>query len=111
MKPKLITILIVLSFILILLGQFWSKFDSETSTGSDMKFIGIIASVLSVGYFSTPSGSIFGKIGFAYVIVIAAGVAMKLYHLYQGNLVLIVGLAGLGIAHLINWIRSKRAKE
>jgi len=66
---------------------------------------------LVIGYYSTPSNSIYGKTAFGSVIIIIAGVVIKILHLYGGNELILAGLAGIAISYGLLWYKESRSKQ
>ena len=101
MAKKLVIICFVISLSMLVGGAVWKAFDPESDTAILVYFQGWIASLLAVGYMSTPNDSIYGKIAFAFVCIIVAGVVMKFLHLQAANEIIIGGLLGLGSTYVV----------
>jgi hypothetical protein len=108
MNRKLVLIWIISSFVAILLGAIWTGFDRESNHAFNLYFGGIISSLLSVGYYSTPSNSIYGKISFAFVVITVVGIVFKILHYFWGNEIIVIGLAGIFGTYIWMWAREKR---
>jgi hypothetical protein len=94
--------------VMLLLAYAWKAFDPDNNIAFIVHFSGWLASLLAAGYFSTPSNSTIGKVAFGFVILIVAGIAMKILHLTGANNIIISGLAGIFITYAVMWFREKR---
>ena len=105
MKNKPVFIWIAISFVMLLIGWIWGQIEKGNTIAFYLYFLGWLSSLLAVGYNSTPSNSIYGKIAFAGVIIMVAGIAMKILHLTSANEAIIAGLfiifATFGLMYII----------
>jgi hypothetical protein len=105
---KLLSAWIITSFVAILIGIVWSRFDHDNNYAFLIYFNGIISSLLAVGYYSTPSNSIYGKITYGFVVLTVVGIAFKILHLWANEMI-VVGLLGISITYVLMWIRSHKS--
>ena len=105
MPKKLLSAWIITSFVI---GIVWSRFDHDNHYAFLIYFNGIISSLLAVGYYSTPSNSIYGKITYGFVVLTVVGIAFKILHYLWANEMIIVGLLGISITYVWMWIRSQK---
>ena len=91
-----LNIWVVLSFLTLITGCVWRHLDSNSEIAIVAYILGLISSLLAVGYYSTPSHSIYGKIAFTCVIIVVSGMIMKILHWVGANEVMVIGLAGIG---------------
>jgi hypothetical protein len=108
MKKKLIITWIVLSFLSILVGGVWSNFDPGRNLAFHLYFDGIISSLLSVGYYSTPSNSLYGKIAYGFVVITVCGIAFKILHFLWANEMIVIGLLGIFVTYVLMWVRTRK---
>lgn len=111
MSKSPILIWIVLSFASLLIGVIWRQFDSSSEIATGLYFVGWISSLLAIGYFSTPTGSMYGKIAFGCVALMVTGIVMKILHLTGANEIIIIGLLGIGAAYGVMWFKDKKQPE
>ena len=88
-------ILGLLSLAACISGFIWNRSDPDNDYAFHLFFFAWIAFLLVVGYTSTPSNSIFGKVAFGFVVIMVTGIAMKMLNLFGANIMIIVGLLGL----------------
>jgi hypothetical protein len=101
------SVLILVSFVIWLVGGVWKHFSPDSALAILLYFFGWISTLLVVGFFSTPSNSIHGKIAFAFVGLTVVGVVLKVLHLPAGNEVIVVGLLGIGATYTVMWFGKK----
>lgn len=89
-------------------GFIWSRFDPSNAYSFNLFFFGWLSSLLVVGYASTPSDSLFGKIAFGFVVIMVIGIGMKILHLFAANVIIVVGLLGIFSTYGVMWFGSKR---
>jgi hypothetical protein len=105
MSNKLVLAWIIISLIALTGGWIWSKSDSNAFL---LYFFGGISSLLAVGYYSTPSNSIYGKIAFGFIALMVGGISFKVLHYIGGNEMIIVSLLGILTTYIVMWFREKR---
>ena len=108
MKKELITIWIILSFLSILAGGVWSHFNADSKYAFHLYFDGILSSLLSVGYYSTPSNSLYGKIAYGFVGITVCGIAFKILHFLWANEMIVIGLLGIFVTYVLMWVRKRK---
>ena len=101
-------ILSVISAAACILGFIWNTSDPDHDYAFPLFFFGWIAFLLVVGYSSTPSNSIFGKVAFGFVVIMVIGIATKMLNLLGGNVTIIVGLLGIFATYLNMWLKKRR---
>jgi hypothetical protein len=106
---KSVIVAVVVSLATLLIGYLWKISDPANNTAFILYFGGWIASLIVVGYVSTPTDSLFGKISFVFVIIMVVGIACKITHFPFANTLIIVGLAGIMITYAIMWLKSDKA--
>lgn len=90
-------------------GFIWSRFDPYNNEYAfNLFFFGWLASLVVVGYASTPSDSLSGKIAFGFVVIMVTGIGMKMLHLFAANVIIVVGLLGIFATYGVMWFGSKR---
>ncbi len=97
----------IVSLAALVAGAIWKHSVPDNSIASQLYFIGWMSTLLAVGYLSTPSNSVFGKITFVCVVLTVAGIAMKVLHLVGANSVIIIGLLGGVSTYILMWVRKK----
>jgi hypothetical protein len=102
-------VILGIPFALILLGVVGRQFDPQNSVAFIFYLTGWLSSLIVVGYFSTPSNSLLGKICFGFVIVMTLGVLFKMLHFLGGNELIVVGLIGVVVTYGLWWFRKKPA--
>lgn len=95
------------SFAAVLAGLIWKKFDPQNGYEFTLYFLGWMSSLLAVGYVSTPSGSVHGKVAFGCVVIMVTGIAMKILHLIFANEIILAGLLGIVISYMVIWFRKR----
>jgi hypothetical protein len=85
--------------------------DDTSDLGIGLFLFGWVSSLLAIGYYSTPSDSIFGKIAFSFVVVMVAGILFKMLHLMGANIMIIIGLAGIVAVYALMWFREKKTSS
>src|SRR5262245_10133230 len=109
MEKKLVRTWIILSFAAHIAGRIWIGLDeSANDLAYHLSFNGLLSSLLAVGYYSTPSDSVYGKIAFAFVVIMVIGIAFKILHYEGADAMIIIGLAGIFVTYLVMWLREKR---
>jgi hypothetical protein len=109
MEKKLVRTWIILSFVALIAGRIWSNADTSVNNFAfHLYFDGLLSSLLAVGYYSTPSSSVYGKIAFAFVVIMVIGIASKILHYDGADAMIIIGLAGIFVTYLVMWLREKR---
>ena len=103
-----VTIWIVLSFLTLFTGYLWNYLDAGSDTAFVMIFFGWASSLLAVGYYSTPSDSMYGKIAFAGVMVMVMGMAMKILHFLGANHLIVIGLLAIVVTYVTRWARERK---
>ena len=106
MPKKLVSFWIIISFAAIAIGFVWSRLDHDNHFAFLIYFNGWISSLLAIGYYSTPSNSMFGKIIYGFVVLTVVGIAFKILHYTGANEMIIVGLIGISITYVWMWIKS-----
>jgi hypothetical protein len=84
----------------------WKYIQPADAIAPLVYFFGLISSLLAVGYYSTPTGSVFGKVAYGFVVVTVAGIVMKVLHVVFANETIVAGLAGIAITFIIMWVRK-----
>ena len=83
---------------------------SALNRGNEFRYILILIGgasfLLAIGYVSTPSKSGFGKILFGFVVLMVAGINMKIFHLSPSNELIIAALVGIAITYAVMWSRK-----
>lgn len=102
-----VTIWIALSFTVWIIGSIWGYFSSD-ELAFFLNFLGWVSSLIAVGYYSTPAGSLYGKFAFASIVVMVTGIAFKILHFFGSNELIIAGLAGLVITYSVRWIKERK---
>jgi len=105
MSKNFVLAWIIISFIALTGGWIWSYFDSNALL---VYFFGGISSLLSVGYYNTPSNSIYGKIAFGFVALVVGGIIFKVLHYAGGNKIIVIGLVGIVLTNVVMWYQEKR---
>lgn len=100
-------ILIIISFGATLVSYGFMQFDSGSGISFLIFFLSFLSSLILVGYVSTPSGSWQGKLAFAGVCVMVAGISMKVLHLPAAQELIILGLVIIGLAYILLWVIKK----
>jgi hypothetical protein len=95
-----------LSITICLGGLLWKYIQPADAIAPLVYFFGLISSLLAVGYYSTPTGSVFGKVAYGFVVVTVAGIVMKVLHVVFANETIVAGLAGIAITFIIMWVRK-----
>ncbi len=103
-----VTIWIVLSFLTLITGYVWYYLDSGSNAAFAAISLGWVSSLLAVGYYSTPSDSIYGRIAFAGVIVMVMGMVMKILHYTGANLLIVIGLLVIVVTYVTRWTRERK---
>jgi small-conductance mechanosensitive channel len=111
MKKKILIVWIIISICLAIAGWLWSRIDARNAIAMIVFFLGGISSLLAVGYYSTPSNSIYGKVAFGFVIVIVIGIVFKILHLEGADLAIICGLCGVCMTYILIWIRTPKGSN
>jgi hypothetical protein len=106
-----VLIWIIVSAAIWIMGSTWRSYDPENSLAFGMKYLGWLSGLLAIGYFSTPSGTLFGKVAFGIVIVMIVGILSKMLHLPGGNIIIIIALAGLFVAYAIRAFRQENSNQ
>jgi hypothetical protein len=107
MLRKLLILWAVLSLASLLTGFIWKNSDSENHNAYQLYFIGWMSTLLVVGYLSTPSDSVFGKVAFGFVVFTVAGIAWKVLHLTGANEAIVIGLLGITATYAVMWFGKK----
>jgi hypothetical protein len=102
---------ILLSFVIWLAGGIWKHFNPDSAVAFLLYFFGWICTLLVVGFFSTPSNSVYGKIAFGSVGLTVAGIVLKVLHLPGGNETIVVGLLGIGATYAVMWLNKRDNKS
>jgi hypothetical protein len=102
-----VSVWILLSAICWFVGLVWKYIEPYNETVFILNFSGWLSFLLAIGYYCTPSNSIYGKIAFACVTVIVIGIAMKILHIDGGNAAIVVSLGVLGATYVIMWRRQR----
>jgi hypothetical protein len=89
-------------------GSIWSRTDPTNNYAFYLWFFGWISFLLVVGYFSTPSNSVFGKVAFRFVVLMVIGIVMKILHLLGGEVTIIVALVGIFATYVIMWFGKRK---
>ncbi|HEY3403259.1 MAG TPA: hypothetical protein VGK59_07720 [Ohtaekwangia sp.] len=100
---------IISSFATALIGVLWSQYDSTNGVAFVLTFAGWLSSLLAVGYYSTPSNSVFGKIAFGFVVLTVIGIAFKILHLTGADEIIVAGLVCILVTYVIMWSVKKKA--
>jgi hypothetical protein len=108
MRKKTLTILTVISALAWAGGYVLHSFYPYNDFTFELYFFGWISFMLVVGYSSTPSNSLPGKIAFACVVVMILGIVMKILHMPAANIIIVIGLVGIGLTYFVMWF-GKRA--
>jgi FtsH-binding integral membrane protein len=95
-----------LSITICLGGLLWKYIQPADPIAPLVYFFGLISSLLAVGYYSTPTGSLFGKVAYSFVVVTVVGIVMKVLHVVYANEMIAAGLAGIAITFIIMWVRK-----
>jgi hypothetical protein len=97
-----------LSVLLWIAGNVLREFEPGSSFAIPLSLLGWTSFLLALGYACTPSGP-YGKVAFAGVVVMVAGILMKTLHLDYANASIITGLFVLITSYLLKWmLRSDR---
>lgn len=107
MNKNIVTSWIIISIIAAVGGSLWIRMDSENEIAFFVFFFGWMSSLLVIGYYSTPSNSLYGKILFGGVVVIVIGIAFKILHFTGGDMLIIVGLGILACTYVTMWLRNR----
>lgn len=108
MHSKPVFIWIIISAVAAVVGYIWSRYDIGNGMAVSLYMLGWTSSLLAVGYHSTPSNSVFGKIAFVFVIIMVSGIMMKILHLLGANEIIIGGLLGIAVTYLVMWFGKKK---
>jgi hypothetical protein len=111
MQKRILLIWFLVSLASIAAGLLWRSIDSQNSNASLVYTYGWLSSLLAVGYYSTPSGTIFGKIAFAAVCILVTGIAMKVFGIAGANQVIIGALLTIGITYAKMWLKDQKASR
>jgi hypothetical protein len=111
MSRKRVLIWIILSAAAWIIGSTWTNYDPENSFAFGLKYLGWLSGLLAIGYFSTPSGTLFGKIAFGIVIFMIIGILFKMLHFPGGNIIIIIGLLGLAVAYAIGAFKRPNSNQ
>jgi hypothetical protein len=107
MEKKTLRILTVISAIAWAGGYVFHNFYPDNDFIFSLYFFGWISFMLVVGYSSTPSSSLPGKVAFACVVVMILGIVMKILHMPGANIIIVVGLLGIGLTYFVMWFGKK----
>jgi hypothetical protein len=110
MRKNTVVICVAISVATLIIGHFWRKADPGNETSFILYFFGWIATLLTVGYASTPTGSIFGKVSFAFVCIMVIGIAFKILHYTAANELIVVGLLGIVITYSVMWLKERKTE-
>ena len=108
MRKNCFVILGVISLAAWISGFIWNRSEPDHNYAFHLFFFGWIAFLLVIGYFSTPSNSIFGKVAFGFVVIMVIGIATKMLNLLGANTMIVVGLLGIFATYLKMWFGQKR---
>jgi hypothetical protein len=108
MSKKLVSTWIIVSFLTVVGGWIWNNYDAANNTAFLLYFCGGISSLLAVGYYSTPSNSIYGKIAFGFIVLMVGGVSFKVLRYIGGNEMIVVSLLGIFATYMVMWFREER---
>jgi hypothetical protein len=109
MQKKILIGCAIISFASILCGFIWKIFDPRDYMATDLYFFGWLSSLLVVGYYSTPSDSIYGKILFVFIVIMVGGILIKVMHWEYANEIIIFSLAGITGTYLVKWLKERVA--
>lgn len=99
---------IFFSLVAVITGQLAPGFLPESDIRFVLIFYGQLSLLLAVGYYCTPSNSIFGKILFGFVVIMVIGIAFKILHYEGADLIIILSLLGIVGCYLWRWIKESR---
>lgn len=110
MRRNLLIIFAVIAVATLVIGYSWKMVNPESDSAILLRFFGWIATLLIIGYTSTPTGTK-GRFAFAFVCLMAAGIVMKILHLQAANEVIIGALLGLAITYAAGWTKRKHLTD
>jgi hypothetical protein len=96
----------IIAFCAWIIGFMWMRLDKE-GYGFLLFTVGWIATLLVIGYHSTPSNSIYGKSAFGFVVVMVCGILFKILHFAYGDEIIILSLVGISGTYLAMWLKKK----
>ena len=108
MENKTFKIIALASITALLIGFAWKMYDPFSGIAYFLYILGWLSSLLVVGYYSTPSGSVYGKIMFGCVVVMVSGIAMKVLHFIGADQTIIFSLGGLAVTYLFKWLNERK---
>lgn len=108
MQKKILLIWFLVSVAAIAAGLLWRALDSQNTNASLLYTYGWLSSLLAIGYYSTPTGTVFGKIAFAAVVILVTGIAMKLFSIAGANQVIIGALLTIVITYAKMWMKDQK---
>jgi hypothetical protein len=108
MQKKILLACLVVSVLLIASGLCWRLIDEENTNASHLFTAGWLSSLLVAGYYITPSGTIFGKIAFAAVIILVTGITMKIFHIAHGDKIIGGALFTIAFTYMKMWMKQRK---
>jgi hypothetical protein len=111
MQKKIVLGCFLVSIMMIASGLIWRAVESENSNASLLYTVGWLMSLLVIGYYCTPTGTTFGKIAFAAVVVLVIGIGMKAFVITGANKVIVGALLTLAITYAKMWMKAQKVSE
>jgi FtsH-binding integral membrane protein len=102
---------IIASFAVFILSYMAKLFDPDPFIPALLRMIGLISSLLAVGYYVTSPGTTIGKVSFAGVIVMTLGIVFKIFHWTGADELIYAGLVALVVPFAIGLFRKKVQRE
>jgi hypothetical protein len=111
MNQKIVKLWIIASFAIFVSSYAAKLFDPDPLVPALLRMIGLISSLLAVGYYVTSPRTTLGKISFAGVIIMTIGIVFKILHLMGADQLIYTGLVVLGVPFVIGLFRKKAQQE
>jgi hypothetical protein len=111
MNKNAVTNWIIASFAAFILSYVAKLFDPDPFIPALLRMIGLISSLLAVGYYVTSPATTLGKVSFAGVIIMTSGIVFKILHWTGADETIYTGLAIFGVPFAIGFFRKKVQQE
>jgi hypothetical protein len=102
---------IIASFAIFMLSYVAKLFNPDPFILALLRMIGLISSLLAVGYYVTSPGTKLGKVSFAGVIIMTSGIVFKILHWTGADELIYAGLVALCVPFAISFFRKKAQQE
>jgi hypothetical protein len=107
MQKKIFLACLLVSVLLIASALCWRLIYDDDTTASLLFTAGWLSSLLVAGYYITPSGTTFGKIAFAAVVILVTGIGMKSFHIAHGDKIIGGALFTIAFTYMKMWMKAK----